>query len=428
MTIPTTTPAATVAPVITPTAGPGGLAGLRGALFGNVGGADVGKFDESKKLCVGMFKNGLFERRASDIGAFIYKMQDLNIPYLSNLPEGLAAFKLTLPKPGYGILLSIRDFFFDIMKRLNDAEVMVQLYWDKEEEKYFLYVPEQRVQKATIHFDHSQDLQGNPGRYVWMLDIHSHNTMGAFFSGTDSADEISTRVFGVMGTIAANHTTTGWNDKINFTTKFRAGVNGKFIELAVPDIFNMEDLTPMPVPEEDYEKVKKGSFTAVGSVYPAGGATYPAAGANRPLYGGGEGFPYDDESAWDYGGYGNGGRRGGYQRSTYKAARAIIDVTDGEDVRKAFAEMFRDVHFRDLARNVYNMEVRMDGKTLESPFVYTICDDFSKVMAGLVKTTDLTDDEIAQAMIASLSEQLGFEVIRKNVDRFQEHKLAGSAE
>ena len=35
------------------------------------------------------------------------------------------------------------------------------------------------------------------------MDIHSHNTMGAFWSGTDNADEKETRLFGVLGKITS---------------------------------------------------------------------------------------------------------------------------------------------------------------------------------------------------------------------------------
>ena len=406
---------AAAAPAIAPTSGLAGLSSLRNSLFANVGTATVGTFDDSKKMCAAIFADGIYERRNTEIGAFTYKFGDMKLPYLSHLGDGQTGFTFTLPKPGYGILLSIADFFLDIMQRLSDAEVMVQLYWDKEESKYFLYVPEQKVQKATIAATHSQELQGNPQRYIWVLDIHSHNTMGAFFSGTDSADEISTRVFGVMGQISK-----GTTQPVNFTCKWRAGVNGKFVELTAADIWDMDNVELMPVPEEDYAKVQRGSAPYTGTAYPVGGAV--ARGNYQPV---GAHTNYDDglgteDYAWWQRDYSNGSRRGGYSKSA--AVRAAINTSDGEDVRRAFFELYSDAIYRDVAKNIYNLEVRAAGKTLQTPFIQTVTDQFNIMLQKLIESTDLTDDDISNVIIASASEHFGEEVIRKSVDRFQQFK------
>ena len=55
--------------------------------------------------------------------------------------------------------------------------------------------------------------------------------MGAFFSGTDSADEVSTRVFGVIGEIKEN----------SFSSVWRAGVNGQFQKLNLDAIWDDSD-------------------------------------------------------------------------------------------------------------------------------------------------------------------------------------------
>ena len=410
------TPAASAAaaPAVATTTGLAGLSSLRNTLFANVGTATVGTYDDSKKMCAAIFADGIYERRNTEIGAFTYKFGDMKLPYLSHLGNGQTGFTFTLPKPGYGILLSIADFFLDIMQRLADSEVMVQLYWDKEESKYFLYVPEQKVAKATIAATHSQELQGNPQRYIWVLDIHSHNTMGAFFSGTDSADEISTRVFGVMGQISK-----GTTQRVNFTCKWRAGVNGKFVELTAEDIWDMENVELMPIPESDYAKVQRGTAAYTGAVYPVGGVArgnhYPVnTYQNDPLT--------DDDYAWwqrDYGG--GSSRRSNYSKAA-TAVRTAINTSDGEDVRRAFFELYSDAVYRDVAKNIYNLEVRAAGKTLQAPFVQTVTDQFNVMLKKLIETTDLTDDDLANVIVASASEHFGEEVIRKSVDRFQQFK------
>ena len=404
--------AAAAAPAIAPTTGLAGLSSLRNSLFANLGTATVGTFDDSKKMCAAIFADGIYERRNTEIGAFTYKFGDMKLPYLSHLGDGQTGFTFTLPKPGYGILLSIADFFLDIMQRLSDAEVMVQLYWDKEESKYFLYVPEQKVQKATIAATHSQELQGNPQRYIWVLDIHSHNTMGAFFSGTDSADEISTRVFGVMGQISK-----GTTQRVNFTCKWRAGVNGKFVELTAEDIWDMDNLELMPVPEADYAKVQRGSVAYSVPVYQGGAARgnhYPVNTYQSQGLG-------DDDYAWWERDYGGSSRRGNYGKAA-AAVRTAINTTDGEDVRRAFFELYSDAIYRDVAKNIYNLEVRAAGKTLQAPFVQTVADQFNVMLKKLIETTDLTDDDLVNVIVASASEHFGEEVMRKSVDRFQQFK------
>ena len=73
----------------------------------------------------------------------------------------------------------------------------------------------------------------------------SHVFMNSFFSGTDSADEISTRIFGVIGKL----------DQEGLHMCVRAGNGGNFTDLKVEDVFDMEDTEVYVVPESDYSKV-----------------------------------------------------------------------------------------------------------------------------------------------------------------------------
>ncbi len=219
-------------------------------LFGNKGEVKIESLDGEKEFTCGVFQDGIYEKRNTPVGEFVYKKVDCNIPYIESVGE--ASFNYKLPKLPKSMLLAIVEFFRDIMRKMRGSEVMVQIWWDKEKEEYSLYVPEQKVSGATIDFQHSKDLQEDENK-VWVLDIHSHNTMGAFFSGTDSSDEVSTRVFGVIGTIS---------DK-GFSSVWRAGVNGKFQSLKPEDIWELEDseeeldLSQWKIPESDYDKVKE---------------------------------------------------------------------------------------------------------------------------------------------------------------------------
>lgn len=79
----------------------------------------------------------------------------------------------------------------------------------------------------------------------------SHNVMQAFFSGVDTTDEKSTRIFGVIGTI---NTTP--------TSSWRAGCNQSFVSLGLDDVFDTESLDVVLVPEDSLSKVKEATIPA----------------------------------------------------------------------------------------------------------------------------------------------------------------------
>ena len=92
----------------------------------------------------------------------------------------------------------------------------------------------------------------------------SHVYMSNFFSGTDSADEISARIFGVIGRL----------DQEGLHMCVRAGKGGSFVDLQVEDVFDMSDTEVYEVPAEDYLKVRervsaisKGKIIISGKTY-----------------------------------------------------------------------------------------------------------------------------------------------------------------
>lgn len=87
----------------------------------------------------------------------------------------------------------------------------------------------------------------------------SHVNMNAFWSATDSADEVSTRMFGVIGKL----------NSPGLTMCLRAGHGGSFIDLSLGDIFDVDhfdenETDRYVVPEEDYLKVKEKAATVYG--------------------------------------------------------------------------------------------------------------------------------------------------------------------
>lgn len=90
------------------------------------------------------------------------------------------------------MLDNIVEFFKAVMKMTGTSgkghgeyEAMAHIVWNKTKEEYRVAIPKQKVAKATVTYNWDHVAADEEV----ILDIHSHNTMGAFFSGTDERDD-----------------------------------------------------------------------------------------------------------------------------------------------------------------------------------------------------------------------------------------------
>ena len=90
-------------------------------------------------------------------------------------------------------------FFRSFMTESEENEAMAQIYWDKAEKRFFAYVPKQSVCKEEVEANLHDCPYDDEERYICYADIHSHNSMDAFFSGKDDRDECSTGLYLVLG-------------------------------------------------------------------------------------------------------------------------------------------------------------------------------------------------------------------------------------
>jgi len=78
-----------------------------------------------------------------------------------------------------------------------------------------------------------QDISGGGVKYEVMegtvLDIHSHGSMGAWFSSVDNADELGLKLYGVVGEVHTMLPDSLW----------RVGIYGYFCPLEIGDIFDV---------------------------------------------------------------------------------------------------------------------------------------------------------------------------------------------
>ena len=134
----------------------------------------------------------------------------------------------------------------------QDCEAMAHILWNKEEKKYEIGIPTQRVSKASVNYEFNHIDQN---KHVIIVDIHSHNTMSAFFSGTDDGDDKKGCWFaGVVGHL----------NKDVCQVKFRFTNYGIFREVKLDEIFESESYELVisdTVPNEWMDKVQ-GTYTA----------------------------------------------------------------------------------------------------------------------------------------------------------------------
>ncbi len=128
-----------------------------------------------------------------------------------------------LPKMPIALLKDIVSYFREDL----EIEAMVRIYYNLEDGSFSFEKARGEKSRARINYEFIADIDLMKGKKIQVMDIHSHNTMQAFFSGTDDRDESGyPGLFGVIGNL---HETPKF--------LFRAGVDGVFKEYPVSEFF-----------------------------------------------------------------------------------------------------------------------------------------------------------------------------------------------
>jgi len=120
--------------------------------------------------------DGIYEKRSSGWISHMTKIE--SIPDLPEIGE-CTFLKIKLPKIPFGLILDSWDFFREVSKKFK-GEAIVLLTYD--EKSFGLIAPKQEVSGSSLKYD-------TDGCVNVIGTIHSHNTMSAFHSGVDDADE-----------------------------------------------------------------------------------------------------------------------------------------------------------------------------------------------------------------------------------------------
>ena len=151
----------------------------------------------------------------------------------------------------------------------HEYEAMANIVYNINTKEYRVTIPTQRVSKASVSYerDDYQEADGD----IKVVDIHSHNTMSAFFSGTDNNDDKSNYCYsGVVGKL----------DNPNPSTVRRLNLGEeRYTDLKIADIF--EDRVTLPeVPQAWLDKVTVQTFPLYGGYY-AGEGWYGSQKSNH---------------------------------------------------------------------------------------------------------------------------------------------------
>jgi len=174
-------------------------------------------------------KSGVREVKKVPFGHIIREPKEILVGRIEeNLPTGIV---LATPKLPWE-LFAQTVVFFRHLNTLSRAEVLIRFFWDRQEGRYIPFVPPQEVSTGRVEVDTKRaliEMEQDHDRYVHVLDIHSHNTMSAFWSSTDDADERqAVRLYGVIGHIDRKIPMSNW----------RMWDGKEFINLAIGDLID----------------------------------------------------------------------------------------------------------------------------------------------------------------------------------------------
>lgn len=194
--------------------------------------------------------DGIWEVRLNQVGIFCVKRCDAKFPGFpkeTNVP-------FYVPRHGripYSLLQEIVFFFKKICDDSKD-EVYMQIFWDPEEKQYYNYCPIQEVSGASVDYKRDPELESN---HVLVLEIHSHNTMGAYFSSVDDNDEKGDRFYGVVGEL----------NRVKPAMKFSYVCGGTRVIIDPADLFEEAPEEEELFPQEWLKRVTKKSYQTTGT-------------------------------------------------------------------------------------------------------------------------------------------------------------------
>jgi ssDNA-binding Zn-finger/Zn-ribbon topoisomerase 1 len=173
-----------------------------------------------------VFSDGIYCRQ----NVFADKFITFKVEEIKDLPKGKEELHpLADLKIPFKLYEDTIKFFRQVIKEKGKMEAYV-LYARKPDGKYFIYVPKQTVGGANVTYTLEDFHTDHPDCYI-VADQHSHVEFGAFWSGTDDADDKRNRYSVVSG----------MHQKFYPEVKVRFSYGKKRIDLTLDDLFADND-------------------------------------------------------------------------------------------------------------------------------------------------------------------------------------------
>ena len=168
--------------------------GVAATYKGHFGSLDEARASD-KVICLIPSDDGrIYELRKTEQGEFVAPKQKV-----AEFQTIRAGFSPALPLIPLSLMGQIISFFRSFMEENAEYEAMAQFYWDREAQEFFAFIPQQTVCRDEIEADLRDCPYEDEERYLCYADIHSHNSMKAFFSHKDDMDERGTGLYFVVG-------------------------------------------------------------------------------------------------------------------------------------------------------------------------------------------------------------------------------------
>lgn len=141
--------------------------------------------------------------------------------------------EMKLPKIPFHILKEILTFFRDVYETLG-TEAFAQIYYNWETGEYEVSVPRQVASPDAVEYklDEDEQLKQLEGKYMLIMEIHSHGSFSAFWSRTDNEEELAHRLYAVVGNLPRFSYA-----KARTHILVRAATGGYRVQMDVADVF-----------------------------------------------------------------------------------------------------------------------------------------------------------------------------------------------
>ena len=147
-----------------------------------------------KSICLIPARNGkVYEMRKTEMGEMVVPKSRV-----AEFAEVRAGFVPALPRIPREVTERVISFFRSFMDEDAEYEALAFLYWDRRDEDFVVFIPQQRATKVSVYANLTDNCLPEE-RYLHYADIHSHNSMEAKFSAVDDRDEKATRLYIVIG-------------------------------------------------------------------------------------------------------------------------------------------------------------------------------------------------------------------------------------